>query len=90
MSRSQKAVMLTRKDAGEYELGTRPIPTAPGPGQLLIKIMAAALNPIDAHIQLTASYLDKYGLPNVVGCDGAGVVEEIGEGVTGWEVGDKV
>jgi len=82
-------LILHSKDAGKFELGTRPIPT-PGAGQLLIKILAAALNPVDVYIQKVGYIVDRYGFPAVPGSDGAGVVEEIGEGVQGWTVGDRV
>jgi NADPH:quinone reductase-like Zn-dependent oxidoreductase len=88
MTRVQKALILHTKDAGKFEVGTRPIPT-PGRGQLLIKILSAALNPIDILIEKSGFIVSDYGMPAVPGSDGAGVVEEVGEGVEGWKIGDK-
>ena len=67
----------------------RPVP---GPGQLLIAVRAAGVNPVDwkrrtGYRPIGASQLP---LPAVFGSEAAGVVEEIGEGVTGFAVGDEV
>ncbi|KZV65095.1 GroES-like protein [Peniophora sp. CONT] len=86
---SQKALILHSKDAGKFELGTRPIPS-PGPGEVLIKVYSAALNPVDEYIQSIGYIVEHYGFPAVPGSDGAGTIEAIGEGVTGFEKGDRV
>ncbi|KZV65094.1 GroES-like protein [Peniophora sp. CONT] len=85
----QKALILHSKDAGKFELGSRPIPT-PGHGEVLIKVYAAALNPVDKHIQSNGYLVENYGFPTVAGSDGAGTIEAVGEGVTGFEKGDRV
>lgn len=61
----------------------------PGPGQVLVKTGAAALNPVDTYIRNGANYWE---LPNpfVVGCDIAGTIEAIGSNVTNLAVGDRV
>ncbi|MER8182017.1 NADP-dependent oxidoreductase [Kitasatospora sp. NPDC094015] len=66
----------------------RPVPV-PGPGQLQIAVRAAGVNPIDWKIRrgLTGKGLD---LPAVLGVEAAGVVEAVGEGATGFAVGDHV
>ncbi|KIJ60388.1 hypothetical protein HYDPIDRAFT_117306 [Hydnomerulius pinastri MD-312] len=60
----------------------------PGPGEILIKVKATALNPGDAKIQKRGIYVSRY--PAVLGSDGAGVVERVGEGVTRFDPGDDV
>ncbi|MEU1919428.1 NADP-dependent oxidoreductase [Streptomyces albogriseolus] len=62
-----------------------------GPGEIRIAVRAAGVNPVDWRIRegqmrpvLPAS------LPAGVGLDAAGVVDEVGEGVTGVAVGDRV
>jgi len=63
----------------------------PGPGELLVRVKAAGVNPIDWKV--TAGYLQGHldvRLPAIPGWDVAGVVEEAGEGVTGFERGDEV
>jgi NADPH:quinone reductase-like Zn-dependent oxidoreductase len=85
---TQKALLIPSKGA-PFELGTRAI-HKPGPGQLLIKNVAVALNPVDGFILKLAVFVEQYGYPVVAGSDGAGDVVEVGVGVTGWKVGDKV
>ena len=59
----------------------------PGHGEVLLKHTAVGLNFIDIY-QRTGLYpLD---LPLTLGMEGAGVIEEIGKGVTGFEVGQRV
>ncbi len=60
----------------------------PGPDDLLIKIEAAALNPVDWKIIEIGLFLDKY--PAVLGLDGAGTVVAVGTNVTDFKIGDRV
>ena len=83
---TQKALVLETK-FGKFNLRTTPVPK-PGPGEILIKIKSTALNPVDWKIQKYSILTDKY--PAIIGVDIAGDVEEIGEGVTGFQKGDKV
>ena len=61
----------------------------PGPGQVVIKTLYAALNPADAFLAL-AQYPAKPGLPHVLGRDGVGEVVSLGEGVANRKPGDIV
>ncbi len=61
----------------------------PGPGQVLIKVLAAGVNPVDCYIR-SGLYPLKPSLPYTPGMDGAGVVESVGEGVTRTAVGERV
>jgi NADPH:quinone reductase-like Zn-dependent oxidoreductase len=64
---------------------------APGPGELLVRVRAAAINPGEAKIReglLHAMFPATF--PSGEGSDLAGVVEELGAGVTGVAVGDEV
>jgi NADPH:quinone reductase len=63
-----------------------PVPE-PGPGQLLIRHHAVGLNFIDTYQR---SGLYPMRLPAVLGQEGAGVVEAIGEDVKSWAIGDRV
>lgn len=63
------------------------IPT-PGSGELLIKIHAAGMNPIDWKIR--EGYIPNYTLPHILGSDFSGVVEVIGPDITKWAPGDEV
>ncbi|WP_433193854.1 NADP-dependent oxidoreductase [Nocardia sp. CA-107356] len=62
-----------------------------GPGQVRIDVRAAGVNPVDWRVRegqvLGAHPIE---LPSGVGLDAAGVVDEVGEGVDGVEVGDHV
>jgi NADPH:quinone reductase len=60
-----------------------------GKTELLIKLKAAGINPIDTKLRKRGTlYPDK--MPAILGCDGAGIVEAVGEGVTKFRVGDEV
>ena len=67
-----------------------PRPTA-GPGQVLVRVKATSVNTIDTMIRDMGADLPlSPALPAVLGMDFAGIVEEIGEGVTGYTPGDEV
>ena len=68
--------------------GDLPDPT-PGAGEVLVRVGAASVNPIDTYVRggLVAAELP---VPFVVGSDFAGTVEAVGEGVTHWQPGDNV
>ncbi|KZT67307.1 GroES-like protein [Daedalea quercina L-15889] len=83
---SQKAMYLPEKQ-GSFTLGSASIPK-PGPGEILIKLEAAGLNPIDWKMQAFGFYIKEY--PTILGSDLAGTVEELGEGVTNFKKGDRV
>ena len=55
-----KALILHAKDAGDFTLETRPVPS-PGPGQVLVRVYAAALNPVDDWIRRFGFLVDNAG-----------------------------
>jgi NADPH2:quinone reductase len=61
----------------------------PGPGQVRVRVHAAGVNPVETYIR-SGTYAAKPALPYTPGADGAGVVDALGEGVTGLAVGDRV
>jgi NADPH:quinone reductase len=66
------------------------VPTPkPGAGQLLVRILAAGVNPADTYMR-SGGYAMKPPLPYTPGSDGAGVVEQIGQGVANWKPGDRI
>ncbi|MFJ8045933.1 NADP-dependent oxidoreductase [Kitasatospora sp. NPDC096147] len=76
--------------ADVLEYGERPMPKL-GPDSVLVKVRAASVNPVDWKIQ--AGYLDGVldaVFPVVPGWDVAGVVEQVGVGVTEFAAGDEV
>jgi NADPH:quinone reductase-like Zn-dependent oxidoreductase len=65
--------------------------TPPGPNQLVVKTRAVAVNPVDVYKQLLGEALLPYvKFPCVQGSDLAGDVVEVGSGVEGFQVGDRV
>ncbi|KZV67303.1 GroES-like protein [Peniophora sp. CONT] len=89
MAVQQHNALLLSAPGATLEIGKRATPT-PGPGQVLVRNKALALNPADWIMQKTGFILGKYGWPVVLGQDGAGEIAALGEGVTGWKVGDRV
>jgi len=69
--------------------GELPVPK-PGPGQILVKIRAAALNPADFKIREGINKSAYSDFPTVPGCDAAGVVVEVGDGVSKFKSGDEI
>ncbi|MPQ65638.1 MULTISPECIES: zinc-dependent alcohol dehydrogenase family protein [unclassified Pseudomonas] len=63
---------------------------APAAGQVLVRIKASGINPLDAKIRAGQAGHARQPLPAILGMDLAGVVEALGEGVSGWAVGDEV
>jgi len=61
----------------------------PEAGEVLVRIHAAGVNPVDTYIR-TGTYARKPALPYTPGADGAGVVEKIGAGVQTFKPGDRV
>ncbi|OBZ79326.1 Protein TOXD [Grifola frondosa] len=86
MPAQQKALFLQAKH-GHFVVGTREVP-APAAGEVLVKVEATALNPVDWKIQKYGGFITDY--PAVLGEDAAGIVEEVGEGVTSFKKGDRV
>jgi NADPH2:quinone reductase len=61
----------------------------PGPGDVLVRVKAAGVNPVDAYMH-SGTYARKPPLPYTPGQDGAGEVEAVGADVAGFNTGDRV
>jgi len=61
----------------------------PGPGQVVVRVHAAGVNPVEAYIR-TGTYAVKPNLPYTPGFDAGGVVVAAGSGVTRVKIGDRV
>ena len=89
MAATYCAVMLTNKGGPEalhvVELPVDP----PGPGQLRVRVRAAGVGSTDL-VMLAGRYRYAPKIPLVPGYEIAGVVDAVGTGVTGFEVGDRV
>lgn len=85
---TQKALLLYA-EGGKYSVGDAPVPQ-PGPKDVLVKVEAAALNPIDWKVTIPpfSGLIQEY--PFITGTDCAGVVVEVGSEVTTLKEGDKM
>ncbi|WP_238430304.1 zinc-dependent alcohol dehydrogenase family protein [Chitinophaga agri] len=70
-----------------YRVIDRPRPDF---GEVLIRVKASGVNPLDVKIKAGEAELAKQPLPAILGIDMAGIVVEVGEGVTSFAPGDKV
>ena len=82
---TQKALLLDA-ECGNFAVDTITVPK-PGPGEILVKVRAVALNPADWKIH--KGYVP-VKFPAILGADVSGDVEELGEGVTDFKNGDRV
>jgi NADPH2:quinone reductase len=86
---TMRAIVLTRfggPDALELRDVPRPQPRA---GELLVRVVAAGTNPVDAKVRANGSWANLTP-PVVIGYDAAGVVEEVGPCVTDFTPGEEV
>nr|WP_318289686.1 zinc-dependent alcohol dehydrogenase family protein [Paraburkholderia sp. BL8N3] len=83
-----KALVLNRYN-GPLELVELSRPSPPR-GEVLVRIKASAVNPLDTKIRAGAAAHAKHPLPAVLGIDLAGVVEAVGADVTAFRPGDEV
>ena len=85
---SNKAAWLTAAKARPLQVDDAPMPT-PEPHEVVIRVYAAALNPVDAGIQEMGIIIEKY--PWILGCDAAGEVTAVGSAVgSAFKPGDRV
>jgi NADPH:quinone reductase-like Zn-dependent oxidoreductase len=71
-----------------YEDADRPVA---GAGQVVVQVAGTSFNPVDAAIRAgLLRQVFPVALPHVPNFDVAGVITEVGEGVSGWRVGDAV
>ena len=86
--KTMKALLL--EGASKISVQNIPIPK-PLDGQVLIKVMAAPINPSDIYFIKLGAYSEEKKAPCVAGFEGSGVVVENGGGLMGWGlVGKKV
>ena len=74
--------------AERFEAATLPDPT-PGPGEVLVQVAATSVNPADYKLRQAGPPIAP-ALPAVLGCDVAGRVLAVGDGVAGFAEGDEV
>jgi NADPH:quinone reductase-like Zn-dependent oxidoreductase len=83
-----RAVVLD-EFGGSFEARDLPVPE-PGPGEVLVRVAASGVNPLDLKIRAGAAAHAQVSAPAVLGIDMAGTVTRVGPGVTGFQAGDEV
>jgi putative PIG3 family NAD(P)H quinone oxidoreductase len=82
--------VIAQGTGGPEVLSVTEVPDAePGPGEVLVRVAAAGLNRADL-LQRQGFYPPPPGASDVIGMECSGTVAALGEGVTGWQVGDEV
>jgi len=85
---SMKAALVEAQNA-EFTIAAIAKPVAEG-GQILVRIKATALNPLDTKIRAGEAAHARHPLPAILGIDMAGIVEAVGPGVISFRVGDEI
>ncbi|PSB03647.1 zinc-dependent alcohol dehydrogenase family protein [Merismopedia glauca] len=85
-----KAIVMTAPGKPDVlELREVPQPTIQNPSEILVKLHAAGVNPIDTKLRQRGTFYPDL-MPAILGCDGAGEVVEVGTGVVKFRGGDRV
>ncbi|MGG5903198.1 zinc-dependent alcohol dehydrogenase family protein [Sphingobacterium daejeonense] len=84
-----KAIQLEEFDIDKLQL-KEVVKPSPKQGEVLVRIKAVSLNYLDFLLASGNFYKDLPNLPYTPVSDGAGIIEAVGEGVSGWKVGDRV
>lgn len=88
--KSRMRATIVHQFGGPEVLQLEEVPApSPGPGQVLIRVKAIGVNPIDAYIR-TGTHVIKPALPYIPHTDIGGSVEAVGAGVTRFAPGDRV
>ena len=90
VSRATMAALRVHAYGSAPQLDEVDIPS-PGAGEVLVRVVAAAFNPLDAKMQQgSMRHAFPVEFPHVLGTDLSGIVARVGDGVTGFVVGDHV
>ncbi len=85
-----KAILMTAVGGTDVlKIHDVPRPTFKTERQILVRLKAAGVNPVDTKLRSRGTYYPEQ-MPCILGCDGAGVVESVGSEVTGFQPGDEV
>ena len=87
VGQKMKAVYLKEKGVLDYSTDLLEVPK-PGPGQVLIRIEAAVINPSDIYM-MQGDYSGTFQFPLTPGSEGSGVVIATGGGLMAWRLGGK-
>jgi hypothetical protein len=83
---TNQAAWLIKADT-PLKVDAAPLPSA-GPGELVVKNAAIAINPLDCHMQDSGIFVQQW--PAIFGCDVAGEVYEVGPDTQRFKKGDRV
>jgi putative PIG3 family NAD(P)H quinone oxidoreductase len=83
------AITIRQPGAPEVLEWTEQPDPRPGPGEVLIDVVAAGINRADL-AQREGNYPPPKGASEILGLECSGVIAELGDGVSGWRVGDEV
>jgi NADPH:quinone reductase-like Zn-dependent oxidoreductase len=91
MSTTNRAVTIDGPDSTPALREDLPTPT-PGDNEIVVRVHASSMNPVDGSIAsgMLAQHGVEYEYPVTLGRDYAGVVEQVGSGVSGYQPGDEV
>ncbi|MBR8829042.1 MAG: zinc-dependent alcohol dehydrogenase family protein [Gomphosphaeria aponina SAG 52.96 = DSM 107014] len=85
-----KAIVMTAAGTPDVlQMRDVPKPKIEQPTEILVQLKAAGVNPIDTKLRGRGTFYPEQMLA-ILGCDGAGVVEAVGSGVTKFQPGDEV
>ncbi len=85
-----KAILMHTVGGPELlSLAEVPTPTLHTTTDMVVRLKAAGVNPVDTKLRSRGTYFPDR-LPTILGCDGAGIVEQVGSGVTRFKVGDEL
>ena len=85
-----KAIVMTASGNPDVlQLQDVPDPKIEKSGEILVRLQAAGINPIDTKIRSRGTFYPEQ-MPAILGCDGAGVVEAVGADVEKFQPGDEV
>ena len=85
----EAAILPRFGDAGAFTIADIPIPR-PSAGQLLVKIRAAGLNPVDYKTRTGKGQAAQFTLPAILGWDIAGQIADAGQGAHKFKPGDRI
>jgi NADPH2:quinone reductase len=87
---NMQAIVMNQPGGPEVlELRSLTVPALPSAQHVQVRLHAAGVNPVDTKLRANGTYYPDR-LPTILGCDGAGVVEAVGDKVTRVQPGDKV
>jgi putative PIG3 family NAD(P)H quinone oxidoreductase len=84
-----RAVTVTEPGGPEVLAWTEVPDPVCGPGEVIVDVAATAVNRADL-LQRQGFYPPPPGASDIIGLECSGVISEVGEGVSGWAVGDEV